>query len=130
MKSTLFFAIVLSVLLYSCGKGYGTAYIRNNLTIYYTKENDLNIAKKLADYWIAHKLIIKKPQTLRFLNTDSVCQLQLIKSSNSNVESLNFYVIKDMQILEDELNRTVFSRGKIDIVICDSRFNVINDLNY
>ncbi len=130
MKQFLVFSIFLCVLLYSCVKGYGTAYIQNNLTIYYTNENDLNVTKKLVDYWISHELISKKPQTLRFLNSDSVCQLQLIKSSNFNMKSLNFNEIKEIQMLENDLNKTVFIKNKIDIVICDSRFNIINDMNY
>ena len=47
-----------------------------------------------------------------------------------NAKSPDFDVIKDLQTLEDDLNRTVFFKNKVDIVICDSRFNVVNDLNY
>lgn len=127
----LFFLCLLCIeVLSACAKGYGDAYIQKNLTVYYNNEKDMNSAKKLSDYWISRGLILDKPQTIRYFHTDSVSQVQLIKTPNSNVKTLNFGAIKELQSLEDELNNIIFSKNKIDIVICDSRFNVINNLNY
>jgi uncharacterized protein YdiU (UPF0061 family) len=91
---------------------------------------EFDLLKKLADYWFSHELISEKSQTIRFFFTDSISQVQLIKVPGFNAKSPDFDVIKDLQTLEDDLNRTVFFKNKVDIVICDSRFNVVNDLNY
>jgi hypothetical protein len=130
MKKILYIIFVLTASLYSCTQGYGTAYIRKNLTIYYTTSIELDAVKKLANYWFSHELISDKPQTIRFFHVDSVYQIQLVKSPGFNLKTLNFEAIKNLQTLEDELNKTVFSRINVDVVICDSRFNVINNLNY
>jgi hypothetical protein len=130
MKKNLFFAFILILVIYSCAKGYGTTFIKNNLTIYYNNEKELNVVRKLADYWFSHELISEKPQTIRFLHSDSISQVQLIKKPTFNAESMDFESIKNLQALEDDLNLRVFSKNKVDVVICDSRFNVVNDLNY
>lgn len=114
----------------ACAKGYGAAYIQKNLTVYYNNEKDMNSAKKLADYWISRGLILDKPQTIRYFHTDSVSQVQLIKTPNFSAKALNFDALKKLQSIEDDLNQTIFLRNKVDIVICDSRFNVINNLNF
>lgn len=130
MKKIVISNLIILSLVLSCAKGYGTAYIQKNLTIYYTNDKELSNVKKLADYWFSHELISEKSQTIRFFYTDSISQVQLIKVSGFNAKSPDFDVIKDLQTLEDDLNRTVFFKNKVDIVICDSRFNVVNDLNY
>jgi len=130
MKKILYIIFVISAILVSCTQGYGTAYIRKNLTIYYTNTKDLEVVKKLAGYWFENKLITDKQQTIRVFHVDSVCQLQLIHSTNFNSKKMNFEAIKNLQLLEDDLNRTIFSMNKIDVVICDTRFNVQNNLNY
>jgi hypothetical protein len=43
---------------------------------------------------------------------------------------LKFEEIEEIQKLENDLNKTIFKENKVDVVICDSRFNVTNDLNY
>ena len=130
MKKILFVVFFLTTILFSCTQGYGTAYNRKKLTIYYTNNKDLDAVKKLADFWFSKELISNKPQSIRFLNIDSVSQVQLIQSPNFTTKTLNFESIKNLQELEDNLNETVFFKNNVDVVICDSRFNVINNLNY
>ena len=130
MKKILIVVFFLTTILFSCTQGYGTAYSRKKLTIYYTNNKDLDAVKKLADFWFSKALISNKPQSIRFLNIDTVRQVQLIQSPNFTTKTLNFESIKNLQELEDNLNETVFFKNNVDVVICDSRFNVINNLNY
>lgn len=130
MRLLFFICLIFIEVISSCAKGYGSVYVQKNLTIYYNNDKEVNIVKELANYWISHNLILDKPQTIRYYHSDSVSQVQLIKTPNFNVKTLNFDAIKELQSLEDELNHIIFSKNKIDIVICDSRFNVINNLNY
>jgi len=131
MKSRLVILYFVVAIFSSCSKGYGTAYIQKNLTVYYTNDKDLDSAKKLADYWFDQKLIGNKPQTIRLVYNDKKPrQVQLLANEISQVKSLDFKELKALQDLENDLNKTVFKNSEIDVVICDSRFNVINDLNF
>lgn len=131
MRRTFFVSIILISIVSSCAKGYGTAYIQKNLTIYYINNKDINLVKSLSNYWFEHKLIGRKSQSLRlYHDNNKVNQLQLISNDLVNVKKLNFEEIKALQELENDLNKTIFQNNKIDLVVCDSRFNVVNDLNY
>lgn len=122
---------LVSTVVSSCSKGYGTSYIQKNLTVYYTNKNDLKLAKYLADYWFANDLIGEKAQTIRLFNSDDKNrQVQLIALKELDVNSLKFEEIEEIQKLENDLNKTIFKENKVDVVICDSRFNVTNNLNY
>lgn len=127
----LIICFLISSFVSSCSKGYGTSYIQKNLTVYYTNKNDLKLAKKLADYWFVNGLIGDKAQTIRVFNVDNKNrQVQLIALKKLDVNSLKFEEIEEIQKLENDLNKTIFKDNKVDVVICDSRFNVTNDLNY
>jgi len=127
----LIICFLISSVVSSCSKGYGTSYIQKNLTVYYTNRNDLKLAKKLADYWFVNGLIGDKAQTIRVFNVDNKNrQVQLIALKKLDVNSLKFEEIEEIQKLENDLNKTIFKDNKVDVVICDSRFNVTNDLNY
>lgn len=127
----LIICFLISSVVSSCLKGYGTSYIQKNLTVYYTNRNDLKLAKKLADYWFVNGLIGDKAQTIRVFNVDNKNrQVQLIALKKLDVNSLKFEEIEEIQKLENDLNKTIFKDNKVDVVICDSRFNVTNDLNY
>jgi hypothetical protein len=130
MGKLILLCLILIEIICSCTKGYGTVHVQKNLTIYYNNNKDVNTVKELANYWISRKLILDKPQTIRYFHADTICQLQLIKTPSFNPKTLNFDAIKELQNLEDELNGTIFSKNKVDVVICDSRFNVLNNLNY
>ncbi len=126
-----FLCVLISCIMFSCSKGYGNSYLQKNLTVYYTNNNDLNLVKKLADYWFLNGLIGAKSQTIR-LNTEGENnrQLQLIAVKNLDVKSLKFDDISKLQALENELNKTIFKGNEVDVVLCDSRFNILNNLNY
>ncbi len=127
----LIICFLISSVVSSCSKGYGTSYIQKNLTVYYTNRNDLKLAKKLADYWFVNGLIGVKSQSIRVFNVDNKNrQVQLIALKKLDVNSLKFEEIEEIQKLENDLNKTIFKDNKVDVVICDSRFNVTNDLNY
>jgi hypothetical protein len=115
----------------SCAKGYGTAYVSGNVSIYYYSPNDLNQVKTLAEFWNRNNLAKKKKQFLRVFKTGKGnFQLQLIASKSELANNLKFDEIKLLQELENKLNKEVFTQNKIDLVICDSRFTVLNDLNF
>ncbi len=117
--------------MFSCSKGYGTSYVQKNLTVYYTNNNDLNLVQKLADYWFLNGLIGAKAQTIRLITEgENNRQLQLIAVKNLDVKSLKFDDISKLQTLENELNQTIFKGNEVDVVLCNSRFIVTNNLNY
>jgi hypothetical protein len=117
--------------MFSCSKGYGTSYVQKNLTVYYTNNNDLNLVQKLADYWFSNGLIGTKAQTIRLITEGkNNRQLQLIAVKNLDVKSLKFDDISKLQTLENELNQTIFKGNEVDVVLCNSRFIVTNNLNY
>ena len=117
--------------MFSCSKGYGTSYVQKNLTVYYTNNNDLNLVQKLADYWFLNGLIGAKAQTIRLITEGkNNRQLQLIAVKNLDVKSLKFDDISKLQTLENELNQTIFKGNEVDVVLCNSRFIVTNNLNY
>ena len=123
--------ISLIFLFFSCAKGYGTTYVSENLTIYYTIPSDLNQVKALAVFWKQNELIGKKNQSLRLFKLENgPYQVQLIAIKNEDSKTLKFDEIKMLQELENQLNKEVFQKNKIDLVICDSRFKVLNNLNY
>jgi hypothetical protein len=131
IKRLLIICFLISNVVSSCSKGYGTSYIQKNLTIYYTNKNDLKLAKSLADYWFTNGLIGEKKQAIRLFNLDNKNrQVQLIALKKIDANSLKFEEIEEIQKLENDLNKTIFKDNKVDVVICDSRFNVTNDLNY
>jgi hypothetical protein len=131
IKRLLIICFLISNVVSSCSKGYGTSYIQKNLTIYYTNKNDLKLAKSLADYWFTNGLIGEKKQAIRlFLLDNKNRQVQLIALKKIDANSLKFEEIEEIQKLENDLNKTIFKDNKVDVVICDSRFNVTNDLNY
>jgi hypothetical protein len=131
IKRLLIICFLISNVVSSCSKGYGTSYIQKNLTIYYTNKNDLKLAKSLADYWFTNGLIGEKKQAIRlFLLDNKSRQVQLIALKKIDANSLKFEEIEEIQKLENDLNKTIFKDNKVDVVICDSRFNVTNDLNY
>jgi hypothetical protein len=123
--------ISLIFLFFSCAKGYGTTYVSENLTIYYTIPSDLNQVKALAVFWKENELMGKKNQSLRLFKLENGSyQVQLIATKNEDSKTLKFDEIKMLQELENQLNKEVFQKNKIDLVICDSRFKVLNNLNY
>ena len=123
--------ISLIFLFFSCAKGYGTTYVSENLTIYYTIPSDLNQVKALAVFWKKNELMGKKNQSLRLFKLENGSyQVQLIAAKNEDSKTLKFDEIKMLQELENQLNKEVFQKNKIDLVICDSRFKVLNNLNY
>lgn len=123
--------ISLIFLFFSCAKGYGTTYVSENLTIYYTIPRDLNQVKALAVFWKENELMGKKNQSLRLFKLENGSyQVQLIATKNEDSKTLKFDEIKMLQELENQLNKEVFQENKIDLVICDSRFKVLNNLNY
>jgi hypothetical protein len=81
---------LISSVISSCSKGYGTSYIQKNLTVYYTNKNDLKLAKSLADYWFENGLIGDKAQTIRVFNVDNNRQVQLIALKKIDANSLKF----------------------------------------
>ena len=123
--------LLLVLLFFSCAKGYGTTYVSENLTIYYTTPSDLQQVKALALFWKKNELMGTKNQSLRLFKLDNGSyQVQLIASKNEDSKTLKFDEIKMLQELENQLNKEVFQKNKIDLVICDSRFKVLNNLNY
>jgi hypothetical protein len=125
------FPIVVLLIFYSCVKGYGTAYVENNLTIYYTNNSDLQFAKRLAKFWFENKLIQNKQQFIRINALPNKSrQIQLITNDIKTAKQIGFEELSKLQMLENQLNSTIFKDAKIDVVICDNRFNVLNDLNY
>jgi hypothetical protein len=119
------------LILLSCAKGYGTAYVSGDVSIYYYSPEDLNQVKALAEFWNRNNLSNKKKQFLRIVKTDKGnYQLQLIAFKSELAQRLKFDEIKLLQGLENKLNKEVFTQNKIDLVICDSRFTVLNDLNF
>lgn len=130
MKKLLRSVLISILILSACSRGYGTAYNQKNLTIYYTKEEELVLVQKLADYWFLNELISQKPQSIRLFQSETAYQLQLIKTKTFDAKLLNFDAIKNLQALEDDLNRSVFLKRKVDIVICDSQYKVLHSLNY
>ena len=131
MKGCLIIFLFTVFIVSSCAKGYGTAYVTGNVSIYYYSPNDLNQVKTLAEFWNRNNLSKKKKQFLRVFKTDKGnYQLQLIVSKSELVHNLKFDEIKLLQELENKLNKEVFTQNKIDLVICDSRFTVLNDLNF
>jgi hypothetical protein len=131
IKRLFIICFLISNVVSSCSKGYGTSYIQKNLTVYYTNKNDLKLAKSLADYWFTNGMIGEKKQAIRLFNLDNKNrQVQLIALKKIDANSLKFEEIEEIQKLENDLNKTIFKDNKVDVVICDSRFNVTNDLNY
>jgi hypothetical protein len=123
--------IIGLLILFSCVKGYGTAYVKNNLTVYYTIDSDLDYSKKIAQFWFDNKLIQNKEQFIRICNPPNQAkQIQLIAIDVLDAKKLDFEELNRLQELENQLNATIFKSSKIDVVLCDNRFNVINDLNY
>lgn len=131
MKGCLIVFLFTVFIVSSCAKGYGKVYVTGNVSIYYYSPNDLNQVKTLAEFWNRNNLSKKKKQFLRVFKTDKGnYQLQLIVSKSELVHNLKFDEIKLLQELENKLNKEVFTQNKIDLVICDSRFIVLNDLNF
>ena len=131
MKGFLLVFLLPLIFLSSCAKGYGTAYVSEDVTIYYYSPKDLNQVKLLADFWKKNVLSKDKKQSLHLFRTEKgVYQLQLIASKSEFAKKLEFDEIKLLQDLENKLNKEVFTQNKIDLVICDSRFTVLNDLNF
>lgn len=125
------FPVISLFLFYSCVKGYGTAYVENNLTIYCTNNSDLSSAKSLAKFWFDNKLIQNKEQFIRInVIPNKPRQIQLIANNVKIAKQLSYEELSKLQWLENQLNSTIFKDSKIDVVVCDNRFNVINDLNY
>ena len=131
MKGCLIVFLFTVFIVSSCAKGYGTVYVTGNVSIYYYSPNDLNQVKTLAEFWNRNNLSKKKKQFLRVFKTDKGnYQLQLIVSKSELAHNLKFDEIKLLQELENKLNTEVFTQNKVDLVICDSRFTVLNDLNF
>ncbi len=131
MKGCLIVFLFTVFIVSSCAKGYGTVYVSGNVSIYYYSPSELNQVKTLAEFWIKNNLAKKKKQFLRVFKTDKGnYQLQLIVSKSELENKLKFDELKLLQELENKLNKEIFIQNKIDLVICDSRFTVLNDLNY
>ena len=131
MKGCLIIFLFTVFIVSSCAKGYGTTYVSDNLIIYYSIPSDLNQVKALAEFWKKNELMGKKNLSLRLFKFDNGSyQVQLIATKNEDSKTLKFDEIKMLQELENQLNKEVFQKNKIDLVICDSRFKVLNNLNY
>ncbi len=131
MKGCLIIVLFTVFIVSSCAKGYGTTYVSGDVSIYYYSPEDLNQVKALAEFWNRNNLSNKKKQFLRIVKTDKGnYQLQLIASNSELAHRLKFDEIKLLQELENKLNMEVFTQNKTDLVICDSRFTVLNDLNF
>jgi hypothetical protein len=125
------FPIFFFLILFSCVKGYGVAYVKNNLTVYYTIDSDLQSAKLLADFWFNNQLINNKKQFLRINYVpNKPRQIQLVANDPIAAKKMNFEELNLLQNIENQLNESIFKTAKIDLVLCDNRFNVVNDLNY
>ncbi len=130
MKVYLYFFLI-PFLFFACAKGYGTSFVSGDITIYYNAPSELNEVKILADFWTKNGISGNKKQFLRLYKTDKGDrQLQIIATKPEMGKALKFEEIKLLQELENKLNKEVFIKDKIDLVICDSRFTVLNDLNY
>jgi hypothetical protein len=118
MKGCLIVFLFTVFIVSSCAKGYGTAYVSGNVSIYYYSPSELNQVKTLAEFWIKNNLAKKKKQFLRVFKTDKGnYQLQLIVSKSELANKLKFDELKLLQELENKLNKEIFIQNKIDLVI-------------
>ena len=107
-------------------------YVNNDqIKVFYENQNDSVIAQDLMNYWIDNKLVGSSCQYIRLSSeNDSLYKLQLIFTDTVQYKNqLSFLDFKNLYLLEDDLNQTVFIDTQLKISLCDNSFHEIMSLD-
>jgi hypothetical protein len=125
---TLFWIFILLGLL-SCSSDYGNRVEGGELSVYFTNEKDGEKAQEIAEYMRDKDLLSGVQQDLQLVRTEDGYLLRMIASEPELAKNMSFRERKLLLELQRQFQDSVFMKDKIELVICNNKFEPIYDLN-
>jgi len=122
-------AICFIFILISCSSEFGNKIIGGELTVYYIEESDVNKAEKVAIFWKENQLLSGEKQDIQLIKNDKGYVLKLISDDLENTQNMSFDERKLLLDLQKSIKDTIFPDNSLELVICNSKFEPIYNLN-
>ncbi|MFT5581357.1 MAG: hypothetical protein ACI9G9_000606 [Psychromonas sp.] len=113
----------------SCQQNYGNRLESNELDVYYSHNQDEELARKVAVYWKENDFLTQTKQTLRLNREGDVVHFQLLVSDKESIKELSFDERKQLLGLQKDVQRKAFGDTQVELVICDNQFVELYNIN-
>lgn len=113
----------------SCQQNYGNRLESNELNVYYSHNQDEELARKVAVYWKENDFLTQTKQTLRLNREGDVVHFQLLVSDKESIKELSFDERKQLLGLQKDVQRKAFGDTQVELVICDNQFVELYNIN-
>ncbi|MEO9533160.1 MAG: hypothetical protein ABJG68_09500 [Crocinitomicaceae bacterium] len=118
------FLITFAVGIHSCQASFGNRYERGNLEIFYPNTM-VNFVEPLADYFEENDLIFDAPQSIQLGSSelqDEEPTLFLKMVQNDAHQEFTEDELKNVQLLEEDLQEKIFGNANFKIILCNGNF--------
>lgn len=122
MRIICYVGIFLLFGLYSCGENLGNRVEGTHFCIYFQDKTDLKLVKKIGQFWKKNALIGSRKQSLKLSKSGNSYLLHLIANEPENLDKMPFEHQKLLIDLQQELTQLVGKNEKIELVLCNSKF--------
>jgi hypothetical protein len=120
--------IVFLFLISACQNNHGHRVEAENLTVFFEEKEDLELAKKVANYWMKNDFVGSEHQYIKLIKSEYNVQIYLIAREEKNVKTIPFKHRLELTNLQKQL-ATIDSTLQFEFVISDKNFNPLTLIN-
>lgn len=113
------------ILLAGCTDQVDSQVSGGEFTVHFSDPGDKELAEKLVHFWKEEGLITGKNQDVKLVRGKAGYDLYLISATRKSKEEMTFDEIKSLSMLKGNLERKIFVKNDIRIVITDDAFKPI-----
>lgn len=121
--------LVILVALMSCSSPTAHRIEAQNLTVFFEKKKDFELAKKFAHYWKDEGFVASKHQYLKLTRSANQLTLHLIASQAKRDVPTSFERRQQFLVLQHKLDSLFENKFQTAIVICDANFQILEHIN-
>lgn len=126
MLTRLFLCVLI---LASCVDDHGNRVEGGELTVYFDRNEDLQLASAVAAFWKENNLLTGVKQDLKLFHQDSTHYIFLIKRDDAEIASFDIKERKLLLELQSQLQDSLFKKSSLELVISDDHFKPLMNIN-
>lgn len=117
------------LILVSCVDDHGNRVEGGELTVYFDRNEDLQLATAVAAFWKENNLLTGIKQDLKLFYQDSTHYIYLIKRDDAEIVSFDIKERKLLLELQSQLQDSLFKKSSLELVISDDHFKPLMNIN-
>jgi hypothetical protein len=121
--------LLIFTLFCACSENLGNRIEATNLTVFFEDKSDFETAKKIAYFWKENELIGSKHQHLKLRKSKNTYFIHLIANDKNKIKQIKIDEIKLLLDLQNEIDSILPKKFKTNILICNSSFEPIFNIN-